>query len=30
VRVDAAGIREIIQPTLSVVEQVALDNAMQI
>jgi malate/lactate dehydrogenase len=27
VRVDAAGIREIIQPTLSVVEQVALDNA---
>jgi len=30
VRVDAAGIAEIIQPTLSVVEQVALDNAMQI
>ena len=30
VRVDAAGIREIIQPTLSVVEQVALDTAMQI
>ena len=30
VRVDAAGIREIIQPTLSVVEQVALDNAMQV
>ena len=30
VRVDAAGIREIIQPTLSVVEQVALDNAMML
>jgi len=30
VRVDAAGIAEFIEPTLSVVEQVALDNAMQI
>ena len=30
VRVDAAGIVEIIQPTLSVVEQVALDNAMML
>ena len=30
VRVDAAGIAEIIQPTLSVVEQVALDNAMML
>jgi malate dehydrogenase len=30
VRVDAGGIAEIIQPTLSVVEQVALDNAMML
>ena len=30
VRVDAAGIAEIIQPTLSVVEQVALDNAIML
>jgi malate dehydrogenase len=30
VRVDAAGIAEIIEPTLSVVEQVALDNAMML
>lgn len=30
VRVNAAGIVDVIQPSLSVVEQVALDNAMQI
>jgi len=30
VRVNAAGIVEVIQPSLSVVEQVALDNAMMI